>query len=199
MKKIILFILIVIVAILFTSCSTQQRVVYGDCNCNTIGFGVGMGWSGNPYWGWNDPFWGWNRWGWNDPFWGGGNQIVIIPQRFRQVQPNRYDRRVITQPSRGRVVTPTRYRRPVQPTNRNIDNVYPRRTITTPQYRTNESSNQQRRVSTPIQPQRSYTPPRTTPTRTTPQRSYTPSRTTPMRTTPQRSSTPPGRGGRGGN
>ena len=169
MKRILIFLFILI---LFTACSTQRQVVYRDCNCNTTNFGVGWGY--NPYWGWNDPFWGWNRWGWNDPFWGGRNQIVIVPQRFREVipPPTRYNRRrVITPPPtqsarpNNRSITPT-------PQRRGYDAVYPQRS-TVPQ-RNNRVQPTNRTPTTPqnIRPMRSSPPTN----RYAPQRSVTPTR-----------------------
>jgi len=180
MKRILIFLFILI---LFTACSTQRQVVYRDCNCNTTNFGVGWGY--NPYWGWNDPFWGWNRWGWNDPFWGGRNQIVIVPQRFREVipPPTRYNRRrVITPPPtqsarpNNRSITPT-------PQRRGYDAVYPQRS-TVPQ-RSNRVQPTNRTPTTPqnIRPMRSSPPTN----RYAPQRSVT----------PNRGSYTPTRGGRG--
>jgi hypothetical protein len=66
MRQIIKLIFVLSLFIM-TSCSTQQRVVYRNCDCNTTTFG--FGWNNNPYWGlnnrfygWNDPYWGWNNW-----------------------------------------------------------------------------------------------------------------------------------------
>lgn len=129
----------IILIILLSSCSTHQRVVYRDCNCNTTTFGLGMGWNYNPHWGWGS-------WHWNYPFWGWGNQIVIVPQRFRQIPPppTRYDRRrIITPPPtqsvrpQNRSITPTPQRR-VVPGN---DNVYPNRE---PIYRNSTTPNRSR-------------------------------------------------------
>jgi len=173
MKRIIILLFILI---LLTSCSTQQRVVYRDCNCNATNFG--FGWNYNPYWGWNDPFWGW---GWR-------NQIVIVPYRFRQVTPpppTRYNRRGViapppTQSARpnNRSITPT-------PQRRGYDTTYP-------QIRTH-----------PVERNKTYTPQTVRPQRSsTPTNTYTPQRPPiPYRGgyTPQRSGSSYGvtRGGRG--
>ena len=95
MKQIIKLFL-VLSLVLLASCSTQQRVVYRDCDCNTTTFG--FGWNNNPYLGWNSyRFWGWNDqfWGWNDPFWGWNRwnwnynrPIIVYPK-----EPTRYERR----------------------------------------------------------------------------------------------------------
>ena len=90
--------LFVLVLVLLASCSTQQRVVYRDCDCNTTQFN--LGWNNNQFWGWNNsPFFGWNvnpYWGWNDPFWGlnGWNRRYngFVP-RIQPSQPSRYERR----------------------------------------------------------------------------------------------------------
>ena len=108
MKQIIKLFL-VLSLVLLASCSTQQRVVYRDCDCNNSNFGfgwnnnpyLGFGWNNNPYlgwnshsfWGWNDPFWGWNRWNWNY-----NRPIIVYPK-----EPTRYERRqsIGARPSRN--------------------------------------------------------------------------------------------------
>ena len=50
MKQIVKL-LFVLVFVLLASCSTQQRVVYRDCNCNTTQFN--LGWNNNRFFGWN--------------------------------------------------------------------------------------------------------------------------------------------------
>ena len=134
--------LFVLVLVLLASCSTQQRVVYRDCDCNTTQFN--LGWNNNQFWGWNNsPFFGWNvnpYWGWNDPFWGlnGWNRRYngFVP-RIQPSQPSRYWRRqsIGSRPSRiqqnGPVMNDRRTSSPQiqrnsQPTR--IDNVYPQQT-----------------------------------------------------------------------
>lgn len=184
MKKIIIFLIILIATILLSSCSTQQRIVNAGCNCPTTNFGlgwnnnIGFGWN-NPFWGWNDPFWGWN----NNMIWGGypfgiRQRYYIQPNRFQPQQPTRYERRSgkISVPQRGMV--------------NGVDNVYPQRTpnmINRGNYNlppanrnTQPSRNQslpQRRVTTQPPTQRNYAPQRNTQMqRTTPQRNSMPSR-----------------------
>ena len=107
MKKIIIFLAILIVTILFTSCTTQQRVVYRDCDCPTNRYDYWNRYSwGNPYWGWNTlelNYWNWNNWYWRTP-------PIIRPNT-----PSRYERRQTTGP------------RPSRNYYQN-DNLYPRRT-----------------------------------------------------------------------
>ena len=108
MKQIIKLFL-VLSLVLLASCSTQQRVVYRDCDCNNSNFGFGwnnnpyLGWNSHRFWGWNDPFWGLNRW--NDPFWGWNRwnwnynrPIIVYPK-----EPTRYERRqsIGARPSRN--------------------------------------------------------------------------------------------------
>jgi hypothetical protein len=137
MKKIIGFVLILLTIILFTSCTTQQRVVYRDCDCNTTTFG--FGWNTNPYWGWNNPFWGWNNsmlWGWS----GYPYRVIpryYIPNRIQPQQPTRYERR---QSIGGR------------PNRMDNDNTYPYRTPSIPRMEVNPSQQNtqpSRRQSTP--------------------------------------------------
>jgi hypothetical protein len=149
MKHIFIFLFILI---LFTSCSTQRQVVYRDCDYNITNFG--FGWNYNPYWDWNNPFWGWR------------NQIIIIPQRFRQIPPppppTRYNRRrVITSPSTQSARPNNRSITPI-PQRRGYDVTYPQRS-TSPQ----RSNRIQPINRTPTTPQRSVTPNRG---------SYTPTR-----------------------
>lgn len=120
MKKIIIFLAILIVTILLTSCTTQQRVVYRDCDCNTTTFGFGLGWNTNPYWGWNDPLWGWNSWNWY-PY-----RVIpryYIPNRVQPHQPSRYERRTNVGP---------RPSRNTQNWSNDVDPMYPRRTPSIP-------------------------------------------------------------------
>lgn len=165
MKHIIIFLAILIVTILFTSCTTQQRVVYRDCDCNTTTFG--LGWNTNPYWGWNDPLWGWNRWNWY-PY-----RVIpryYIPNRVQPSQPTRYERKqsVGARPSRIIQNQPQRYEKRVTTpqiqrntqTNR-YDNVYPQRSQPS-----RVQNNQPNRVQTPSRvQQRVNTPISTQPTR----------------------------------
>jgi hypothetical protein len=146
--------LFVLVFVLLASCSTQQRVVYRDCNCNTTQFNLGwnhnrfFGWNINPYWGWNDPFWGLN--GWNRGFNNFG-------PRIQPTQPSRYERRqsIGARPSRSQQNEPIIYekrtsipqiQRNTQPSR--VDNVYPQRS---------QPSRVQQRQNTPVttQPTRS--------------------------------------------
>ena len=134
MRKIIIFLLILLATILFTSCTTQQRVVYRDCDCNTTTFG--FGWNTNPYWSWNNPLWGWNNsmlWGW------GGYPYRILPRYY--IQPNR------VQPQQ-----PSRYERRqsvgARPSRISTDNLYPTRTPSIPrvEVRPSQQNSQPSRV-----------------------------------------------------
>jgi len=171
MKKIIIFLVILLATILFTSCSTQQRVVYRDCDCDTNTFG--FGWNTNPYWSWNNPFWGYqNQW------WGFNNWYAypyrVIPRYYIQPQqPTRYERR---QTIGGR------------PNRMDNDNTYPLRTPSIPRMEVNPSQQNtqpSRRQSTPNVIQ--------TPSRVQ-QRSTTPSSNQPSRISQpqQRTTTPSG-------
>lgn len=144
MKKIIIFLAILIATILFTSCSTQQRVVYRDCDCLTNRYDYlnrySQGGWGNPSWGWsNSMIWGWG--GYMLP------QYYIQPNRVQPVQPTRYERRqsVGARPSRV-----------------SIDNTYPYRTPSTPriEVRPSQQNSQPSRVE-----QRTTTPTGNQPTR----------------------------------
>lgn len=162
MKKIIIFLVILIATIIFTSCSTQQRVVYRDCDCNTTTFGFGLGWNTNPYWGWNDPLWGWNSWNWH-PY-----RVIpryYIPNRVQPHQPSRYERRTNVGPRPGRNT---------QNWSNDVDPMYPRRTpsipsinveppqrSTQPQQRTTQPSRIQSNPNRNYQPQQRNTPSRT--------------------------------------
>ena len=123
--------LFVLSFVLLASCSTQQRVVYRDCNCNTTQFN--LGWNNNPFWGWNNsPFFGWNinpYWGWNQRFNG------FIP-RIQPSQPSRYERRQSIGPRPSRIqqnepimndrrTSSPQIQRNSQPTR--TDNMYPQR------------------------------------------------------------------------
>lgn len=135
MKKIILFILIVVTTIVFTSCTTQQRIVYRDCDCNTTTFRFG----------WNNHSWGWS----NLHFY----PYTLIPQyyipnRIQPKQPTRYERRQSVGARPGRVSS---------------DNIYPQRTPSIPRVEVRPSqqnrqpSRIQQRTNTPTttQPTRS--------------------------------------------
>jgi hypothetical protein len=184
MKQIIKLFL-VLSLVLLASCSTQQRVVYRDCDCNTSTFGFGwnnnpyLGWNSHRFWGWNDPFWGWNRW--NDQFWGWNRwnynrPIIVYPK-----EPTRYERRQSigarpsrnnqyrsddnlypgsSQPSRvqNRVESPSRVQ---NNTPSRVDNVYQQR------YQPSRvQNNTPSRVETPSRvQQRQNTPVTTQPTR----------------------------------
>jgi hypothetical protein len=163
MRKIIIFLLILLATILFTSCSTQQRIVYRDCDCNTTTFG--FGWNTNPYW--NNPFWGYQYqwWGFNNWY---TYPYRVIPRYYIQPEPpTRYERRQSVGARPGRVSS---------------DNVYPTRTPSIPrmevtpsqqnsqptrvQQRTNQStpSRIQNNIPSRVQ-QRTTTPSSNQPTR----------------------------------
>jgi hypothetical protein len=137
--------------LILTSCSTQQRVVYRNCNCNTENFDLGrnnpylgrnnpylgrnnpyLGWN-NPYLGWNNPYLGWNNpyLGWNSYSFGVIPRYYIYPNRIQSLQPLRYVRRVPigTRPSRTRQNQIIIQERRVNPT-QNQRNVQPSRTQT---------------------------------------------------------------------
>jgi hypothetical protein len=131
--------LFVLSFVLLASCSTQQRVVYRDCNCNTTQFN--LGWNNNPFWGWNNsPFFGWNNnpyWGWNDPFWGWNRGFNGFIPRIQPSQPSRYERRQSIGPRPSRIqqnkpvmndrrTSSPQIQRNSQPTR--TDNMYPQRT-----------------------------------------------------------------------
>jgi len=180
---------LVLSLVLLASCTTQQRVVYRDCDCNNSNFGFGwnnnpyLGWNSYRFWGWNDQFWGWNRWNYNRP-------IIVYPK-----EPTRYERRqsIGARPSRNnqyrnddnlypgssqpnrvqnRVESPSRVQ---NSTPSRIDNVYQQRSqpsrvqSTTPQQRSQPSrvqSTTPSRVETPSRvQQRQNTPVTTQPTR----------------------------------
>ena len=165
MKKIIVFVLILIATILFTSCSTQQRVVYRDCDCptNRYDYWNRYSWS-NPYWGLD--YWTWNNWYWRTP-------PIIVPNN-----PSRYERRqsIGPRPSRN-----------TQNWSNDVDPMYPRRTPgipsinAEPSQRTTQPSRIQSNPNTYSQPQERTTPPsriQSNPNRNyQPQQQSTPSRT----------------------
>lgn len=161
MKKIIVFLVILIVTILFTSCSTQQRVVYRDCDCDTTTFG--FGWGNTPYWGWNNPVWGWNSWNWH-PY-----RIIppyyIFPNRVQPQQPTRYERRtsIGNRPSRN-----------TQNQSNYVDPMYPRRTPSIPSINAEPSQRTTQPSRIQSNPNRNYQPSQRT---TQPQQRNTPSRT----------------------
>ena len=143
MKKIIVFVLILIATILFTSCSTQQRVVYRDCDCPTNRYDYWNRYSwGNPYWGLD--YWTWNNWYWRTP-------PIIVPNN-----PSRYERRqsIGTRPSRNNW-------------SNDVDPMYPRRTPgipsinAEPSQRTTPPSRIQSNPNRNYQPQQQSTPSRT--------------------------------------
>ena len=168
MRKIIIFLLILLATILFTSCTTQQRVVYRDCDCNTTTFG--FGWNTNPYWNWNNPFWGgWNSWNFY-PY-----RVIpryYIPNRVQPQQPTRYERRQ----SIGS-----------RPNRMDNDNTYPYRTPSIPRMEVNppQQNSQPNRIQNNT-PYRGETPSRVQQRTSTPSRVETPSRVQ------QRTSTPTG-------
>ena len=116
MKKLILSSLVSLM--LLSSCSTQQRVVYRDCDCptNRYDYWNRYSWS-NPYWG--NPYWGCNSWGWNYLNW--NNLYWRTPPIIRPNTPSRYERRQTTSPRPSR-----------NNWSNDVDNVYPRRTNTIP-------------------------------------------------------------------
>jgi hypothetical protein len=175
---------LVLSLVLLASCTTQQRVVYRDCDCNNSNFGFGwnnnpyFGWNSQRFWGWNDPFWGWNDpfWGWNRWNWNYNRPIIIYPK-----EPTRYERRQSigarpsrnnqyrsddnlypgsSQPSRvqNRVESPSRVQ---NNTPSRVDNVYQQR------YQPSRvQNNTPSRVETPSRvQQRQNTPVTTQPTR----------------------------------
>ena len=120
MKKIIIFLAILIATILLTSCSTQQRVVYRDCDCptNRYDYWNRYSWGTNPYWSWND--WGWNYLSWY-PY-----RVIpryYMPNRVQPHQPSRYERRTNVGP---------RPSRNTQNWSNDVDSMYPRRTPSIP-------------------------------------------------------------------
>jgi hypothetical protein len=164
MRKIIIFLVILLATILFTSCTTQQRVVYRDCDCNNSNYRFGWdtywGWNSYRFWGWNDPLWGWNNqfWGWNRWNWHYNRPIIVYPK-----DPTRYERRQSVGERPSRVSS---------------DNVYPRNTPSIPRIesRPSQQNSQPNRVQ-----QRTYTPSRIeTPSRVQ-QRTTTPSNNQPTR------------------
>ena len=155
MKKIIIFLAILIATILFTSCSTQQRVVYRDCDCPTNRY---------DYWGrysWDNPYLGWNTLDFN--YWNWYSYRVIpryyvYPNRIQPSEPSRYQRKEIIGP---------RPNRNSQNNSTHPDNLYPRRTQ--PSKSKNEiptrwesPSRNQQRTNPPAttQPSRVGSPPR---------------------------------------
>jgi hypothetical protein len=193
MKKVIGFALILLTIIFFTSCTTQQRVVYRDCDCNTTT--SGFGWNTNPYWSWNNPFWGWNN-----PYWGGWNSWNFYPYRVipRYYTPNRVQPQQPTRYERRQSIGP----RPNRNSNSNFDNTYPYRTPTIPRIEARPS--QQNRQPSRIQNNSNrYNQPQQRINQSVPSRNgnSTPSRvqqrtTTPPKTQPQqRTTTPTRRGG----
>jgi hypothetical protein len=181
MKQIIKLFL-VLSLVLLASCSTQQRVVYRDCDCNNSNFG--FGWNNNPYLGWNSHrFWGWNDpfWGWNDPFWGWNRWNYSRPIIIYPKEPTRYERRqsIGARPSRNnqyrsddnlypgssqpnrvqnRVESPSRVQ---NSTPSRVDNVYQQRSQPS-----RVQNNDPSRVETPSRvQQRQNTPVTTQPTR----------------------------------
>jgi hypothetical protein len=174
MKKVIGFALILLTIILFTSCTTQQRVVYRDCDCNTNTFG--FGWNTNPYWGWNDPFWGWNNsmlWGWDGYPYRMLPRYYIQPNTIQPQQPTRYERRTTIG---GR------------PNRMDNDNLYPLRNQTIPRLEANPSQQNTQPIRRQSTPNVIQTPSRVQ------QRTNTPSSNQPSRISQpqQRTTTPSG-------
>jgi hypothetical protein len=167
MRKIIIFLLILLATILFTSCSTQQRVVYRDCDCLTNRYDY---WNRYSQGGWGNPFWGWSNsmlWSWNGYPYRMLPRYYIQPNRVQPAQPTRYERRTTIG---GR------------PNRMDNDNTYPTRTPIVPrvevrpsqqnsqptrvQQRTNQStpSRIQNNIPSRVQ-QRTTTPSNNQPTR----------------------------------
>ena len=160
MKKIITFLVILIVTILLTSCSTQQRVVYKDCDCPTNRYDYWNRYSwGNPYLGWNTL--DFNYWNWYSyrviP------RYYVYPNRIQPSEPSRYQRKEIIGP---------RPSRNSQNNSSHPDNLYPGRTQPskskneTPTRWESPSRNQQmtnpNRVESPSRNQQRTNPPTTT-------------------------------------
>jgi hypothetical protein len=175
MRKITIFLLILLATILFTSCTTQQRVVYRDCDCLTNRYDYwnrySQGGWGNPFWGWNNPFWGgWNSWNFY-PY-----RVIpryYIPNRVQPQQPTRYERRQSIGP------------RPNRNSNSNFDNTYPYRTPSIPRVEARPS--QQNRQPSRIQNNTNrYTQPQQRTNQSTPSRNgnNSPSRVQQRTTTP---------------
>jgi hypothetical protein len=206
MKQIIKLFL-VLSLVLLASCSTQQRVVYRDCDCNNSNYRFGWdtywGWNSYRFWGWNDPLWGWNDpfWGWNRWNWHYNRPIIVYPK-----EPTRYERRQsigarpsrnnqyrsddnlypgLSQPSRvqNRVESPSRVQ---NNTPSRVDNVYPQRTP----HMQNMDMDYTQQQSRPVY--RNSTPSRvqSNPTKTTQQRTTQPSRVETPSRVQQRQNTP---------
>lgn len=159
----IIKLIFVLSLVIMASCSTQQRVVYRNCDCNTTTFG--FGWNNNPNWGWNNHVWGWNSWNW--PPYRVIPRYYVYPNRIQPSQPTRYERRqsIGARPSRIQQNEPQRWsstpqnQRNSQP-NR-FDNTYPQRSQPS-----RVQNNQPSRVQTPSRvQQRTNTPVTTQPTR----------------------------------
>jgi hypothetical protein len=172
----IIKLIFVLSLVIMTSCSTQQRVVYRNCDCNTSTFG--FGWNNNPYLGWNDPFWGWNLWNsWNYYPYQVIPRYYVYPNRIQPSQPSRYERRqsIGARPSRN-----------LQNESNRIDNVYPQRTP----HMQNMDMDYTQQQSRPVY--RNSTPSRvqSNPTRTTQQRTTQPSPVETPSRVQQRQNTP---------
>lgn len=154
---------------ILTSCSTQQRVVYRNCDCNTTNFD--LRWNNHPFWGWNDRFWGWNTWNFH-PY-----TIIpryyVYPNRVQPSQPTRYERKtsIGARPSRSNTLDNTYPQR--NQTNQNVQvrpsqqNTQPSRIqnnsnrYVQPQQRTNQSSPSRIQNSTPSRVQQRVNTPST--------------------------------------
>jgi hypothetical protein len=137
MKKIIIFLAILVLTILFTSCTTQQRIVYRECDCNTTTYN--FRWN-DLVWGYQPHLWGFNSWNFY-PY-----RVIpryYTPNRVQPQQPSRYQRRQSIGP------------RPNRNSNSNFDNTYPYRTPTIPRIETRPSqqntqpSRVQQRITAP--------------------------------------------------
>jgi len=116
MKKTIIFLAILILTILFTSCTTQQRIVYRDCDCNATTYS--FRWN-DSVWGYQPHLWGFNSW-YSYPY-----RVIpryyIQPNRIQPQEPTRYERRTTIGERPSRVST---------------DNIYPNRTQNIPRLET---------------------------------------------------------------
>lgn len=143
MKKIIIFVIVAITTILLTSCTTQQRVVYRNCNCDTPIFE--FGWGNTPYWGWKNR--NWYPYRTIPPYY-------IRPYRAQPSPPTRYERKtsIGSRPSRN-----------TQNQSDRFDNVYPSRSPNNTnrqlQQRSTQPSRVQNQPSQRIPSQSNPTPP----------------------------------------
>ena len=131
----IIKLIFVLSLIIMTSCSTQQGILYNDCNCDDTAFNRNY-WN-DPFWGmnsWNNPFWGWNSW--NDPFWGWNSWgwhryqrpiYYIYNPVDRPQPPTRYERRQSIGSRPSRVSSEERVNPEIESRPSRVDNTYPQR------------------------------------------------------------------------